>query len=87
MRRTERAAATITDSLLARPLLCELLRGIATILERNIPLDFTRDFKQRSWADRERLAELVRAEFRALSRDMVVRQLVGALVLAEPADH
>ncbi len=67
--RAERAVATITGSLLARPLLCELLSGIATILERNIPLDFTRDFKRRSWAHRERLGELVRAEFPSLRRD------------------
>ena len=67
--RARRAAATITDSLLARPLLCELLSGIATILERNIPLDFTRDFKRRSWTHRQRLAELVRAQFGVLSRD------------------
>jgi AcrR family transcriptional regulator len=131
--RPQRAVAAITGSLLARPLLCELLSGIATILERNIPLGFARDFKQRSWSHRERLGDLMRAEFPALRRDdawdfagsvvftlaglwpytrpnevvvtvlreagmplasesvgttlrdMLTRQLIGALVLAEPA--
>jgi AcrR family transcriptional regulator len=130
--RPRQAAGTITDTLLARPLLCELLSAIATILERNIPLDFTREFKRQSWAKRERLAELMRAQFPALRRadawdfagsvvftlaglwpytrptdavatvlaeagmppalesigtilrDMLVRQLVGTLALAEP---
>jgi len=68
-RRARQAAGTITGTLLARPLLCELLSGIATILERNIPLDFTREFKRQSWAKRERLGELMRAEFPVLSRD------------------
>jgi AcrR family transcriptional regulator len=130
--RPERVAATITDTLLERPLLCELLSGIATILERNIPLEFTREFKRQSWANRRRLGELVRTELPALGhdrawefagsvtftlaglwpytrpteavatvlaeagmpsaaesigttlRDMVARQLVGTLALAEP---
>jgi AcrR family transcriptional regulator len=67
--RPRQAVAAITGTLLARPLLCELLSAIATILERNIPLDFTREFKRQSWANRERLGELVRAQFPALSRD------------------
>jgi AcrR family transcriptional regulator len=67
--RPRQAVATITGTLLARPLLCELLSAIATILERNIPLDFTREFKRQSWANRERLGELARAEFPSLTRD------------------
>jgi AcrR family transcriptional regulator len=67
--RARQAADAIAGTLLARPLLCELLSGIATILERNIPLDFTREFKRQSWAKRERLGELVRAEFPALRRE------------------
>jgi AcrR family transcriptional regulator len=67
--RPRQAADAIARTLLARPLLCELLSAIATILERNIPLDFTREFKRQSWANRERLGELVRSEFPALGRD------------------
>jgi AcrR family transcriptional regulator len=67
--RPRQAADAMAGTLLARPLLCELLSGIATILERNIPLDFTREFKRQSWAKRERLGKLMRAEFPALRRD------------------
>jgi AcrR family transcriptional regulator len=91
--RPRQAAGTITGTLLARPLLCELLSGIATILERNIPLDFTREFKRQSWANRERLGELTRAEFPALSRDdawdfagAVVFTLAGLWPYARPTD-
>jgi AcrR family transcriptional regulator len=64
-----RVVTAITDTLLARPLLCELLSAIATILERNIPLDFTREFKRQSWAHRERLGGLVREQFPSLRRE------------------
>jgi AcrR family transcriptional regulator len=91
--RPRQAAGVIAATLLARPLLCELLSGIATILERNIPLDFTREFKQRSWANRERLGELLRAEFPALRRDdawdcagAVVFTLAGLWPYTRPTD-
>jgi AcrR family transcriptional regulator len=91
--RPRQAVAAITDSLLARPLLCELLSGIATILERNLPLDFAREFKHQSWANRERLAELLRAEFPSLRRDdawdfagTVVFTLAGLWPYARPTD-
>jgi hypothetical protein len=91
--RPQRAVTTITDTLLARPLLCELLSTIATILERNIPLDFTREFKRQSWANRERLGELVRAQFPSLSRDdgwdfagAVVFTLAGLWPYVRPTD-
>jgi AcrR family transcriptional regulator len=91
--RPRRAAHAIAGTLLARPLLCELLSAIATILERNIPLDFTRSFKRQSWANRKRLGELVRAEFPALSRDdawdfagTVIFALAGVWPYTRPTD-
>jgi AcrR family transcriptional regulator len=91
--RPRQAADAIAGTLLTRPLLCELLSGIATILERNIPLDFTREFKRQSWANRERLGALVRAEFPALRRDdawdfagAVVFTLAGLWPYTRPTD-
>jgi AcrR family transcriptional regulator len=43
-----RVATTIADSLVARPLLCELLGSMAGVLERNITAGFARDFKARA---------------------------------------
>ncbi|MGW7545517.1 TetR family transcriptional regulator [Streptomyces sp. NPDC054770] len=65
--RPRRVAAVLAGTLLARPLLCELMSGIATILERNIPVEFAREFKRQTYANRRRLADLVRAEFPAFS--------------------
>jgi AcrR family transcriptional regulator len=88
-----RAVTTITDTLLARPLLCEVLSAIATILERNIPLDFTREFKRQSWANRERLGDLVREQFPSLGREdgwdfagTVVFTLAGLWPSTRPTD-
>jgi AcrR family transcriptional regulator len=43
-----RVATTIADSLVARPLMCELIGSMAGELERNISADFARDFKARA---------------------------------------
>ena len=43
-----RVATTVADSLVARPLLCELLGSMAGVLERNISAAFARDFKARA---------------------------------------
>ncbi len=54
-------ATTIARSLLRRRLMCELISGMAAVLERNIPVDFARVFKRRATAHTARLADLVRA--------------------------
>ena len=57
----EEVATAIATSLLRRRLLCELISGMAGVLERNIPVDFARVFKRRAHAHTARLAEIVRA--------------------------
>jgi AcrR family transcriptional regulator len=52
-------ATAIADTLAARPLLCELISVMAGVLERNIQIDFTRDFKRRAAENTDRLATLV----------------------------
>jgi AcrR family transcriptional regulator len=43
-----RVARAVADSLVDRQLFCELLGSMAGVLERNISLDFARDFKARA---------------------------------------
>ncbi|MEV4756042.1 TetR family transcriptional regulator [Micromonospora sp. NPDC049559] len=64
-----RTASVIADSLVRRPLLCELVSAMASILERNISVEFARTFKRRAAANSDRLAGLVRAELPRLSAD------------------
>jgi AcrR family transcriptional regulator len=54
-----RVATTIADSLVARPLLCELIGSMAGELERNISAEFARDFKARATARTLALSGLV----------------------------
>ncbi|MFJ6672036.1 TetR family transcriptional regulator [Actinosynnema sp. NPDC091369] len=57
----EAVARAVAATLLRRPLLCELISGMAGVLERNIPVDFARVFKRRANEHKARLADLVRA--------------------------
>jgi AcrR family transcriptional regulator len=52
-------AAHIADSLAERPLLCDLISVMAGVLERNIRIEFARDFKRRAAENTDRFAALV----------------------------
>ena len=54
-----RVATIIADSLVARPLLCELIGSMAGELERNISTGFAKDFKARATERTMALSELV----------------------------
>lgn len=58
--RPRRAAAALAESLVARPLLCELFSVQAGVLERKIGVEFARDVKRRNYGHHEHLAELLR---------------------------
>ncbi|HEY0638659.1 MAG TPA: TetR family transcriptional regulator [Pseudonocardiaceae bacterium] len=73
-------ATTVARSLLARPLLCELLSAMPTTLEHNITLAYARDFKARAAAHSARLRDLVLAELPQLGRDGAAR-FAGAVVV------
>ena len=57
-----RIATTIAETLAARRLMCELLGAMAGVLERNISVEFARDFKLRAMANITALSELVGAQ-------------------------
>ncbi|MFJ6394074.1 TetR/AcrR family transcriptional regulator [Streptomyces sp. NPDC091972] len=76
---TERAlAAGVADTLAQRPVLCDLISVMAGVLERNIDLDFARDFKQRAATNTDRLADLTAATLPALSA-AAAHQFAGAV--------
>ena len=62
-----RVATTIAETLAGRRLMCELLGAMAGVLERNISVDFARDFKLRAMANIAALSELVGAQLPWLS--------------------
>jgi len=79
--REERLADVLVDSLLARRLLCELISAMASVLERNISLDFARTFKRGAAANTQRLADLVSAQIPELSAAGAAHFAGGVLVL------
>jgi AcrR family transcriptional regulator len=58
--RARRVAAVLAESLIERPLLCELFSVQVAVLERKISLDYARDFKRRVFSHHDRLAAVLR---------------------------
>lgn len=86
-------ATTIATSLIRRRLMCELISGMAGVLERNIPVAFARVFKARATAHTGRLANLVRARVPVLDEAAALHFARSVLVMtaglwphANPAD-
>lgn len=76
----EEVATAIATSLLRRRLLCELVSGMAGVLERNITVDFARVFKRRAHAHTARLADIVRAGVPVLD-EAASRHFAGAVLV------
>ncbi|MBB5805725.1 AcrR family transcriptional regulator [Saccharothrix ecbatanensis] len=86
-------ATTIATSLHRRRLMCELICGMAGVLERNISVDFARVFKRRATSHTDRLADLVRARVPVLDEPAARHFAKAVLVMtaglwphANPAD-
>ena len=56
----EAVARVVAATLSRRPLLCELISGMAGVLERNIPVDFARVVKVKPGEDQAALMEFFR---------------------------
>lgn len=80
-----RVATVIADSVLARPLLGELLGSMASVLERNISHDFARDFKARAMARIAALADLVGRHLPWLPTEFTAFFAEGSLMLTAGA--
>ena len=80
-----RVARVIADSVVARPLLCELLGSMASVLERNISHEFARDFKARAMQRIAALAQLVGRHVPWLPPEFTAFFAEGALTLTAGA--
>lgn len=80
-----RVAGVISDSVVTRPLLGELLGSMASVLERNISHGFARDFKARATGRIAALAELVHRHLPWLPEEFAVFFAEGSLMLTAGA--
>jgi len=78
--RYERVAASLTASLVADPLVCELISVSASVLERNVSLDMARRYKLASIANTDRMAAQLRSALPKLSGDGAWRAAAGTLL-------
>lgn len=88
-----RVAATIADTLHERRLMCELLGAMAGVLERNISVEFARDFKLRAVQTTTALSALVgrhlpwlAEEFVAFFGEAVLTLAAGMYPFSVPTD-
>jgi len=77
-------ADRLTESLAERPLLCELLSSLASVLEHNISLEYARNFKARAAENAVRLREWLRANLPNLEK-ATAHYLAGAVTLVAGA--
>jgi AcrR family transcriptional regulator len=78
--RYERVAASLTASLVADPLVCELISVSASVLERNISPEVARRHKLASVANIDRMAAQLRSSLPELSADGAWRAAAGILL-------
>jgi AcrR family transcriptional regulator len=76
-----RVATTVADSLVAKPLLCELIGSMAGVLERNISGEFAKDFKARATERTLALSALVARQLPWLPQGFTDLFAEGALML------
>lgn len=80
-----RVATVVADSVVARPLLGELLGSMASVLERNISHEFARDFKARAMSRIAALADLVGRHLPWLPVEFIAFFAEGSLMLTAGA--
>lgn len=80
-----RVATVVADSVMARPLLGELLGSMASVLERNISHRFARDFKARAMGRIAALATLVHRHLPWLPEEFTAFFAEGSLMLTAGA--
>lgn len=77
-----RVADIIAETLAQRQLMCELLGAMAGVLERNISVEFARDFKVRAMGNVAALCDLIGRQLPWLPAEFVGFIGEGALTLA-----
>lgn len=79
--RADRLAAALTDSLAARPVLCDLVSAQAAVLERNVSAQVAADYKHAAIANVTVLAGLVRAHLPELGEQDEMRFAAAAVMV------
>jgi len=80
-RRAEQLATAIAQSLVERPVLCDLISAQAAVLEHNVSVEAVTRYKLAAITDAEALAELFRDALPELSHDDAWRYGVGAWLM------
>jgi len=80
-RRAEQLASALTQSLVGRPMLCDLMSAQAGVLERNVSVDAVTRYKLAALDDGEAFVALVHDALPELSRDDAWRYMVGVWVM------
>lgn len=76
-----RVATLIAETLVKRHLLCDLMSAMAGVLERNISVQFARDFKARSAENLDALADLIARQLPWIDPAFTALFAEGALAL------
>jgi len=80
-RRAEQLATAISDSLVQRPVLCDLMSTQAAVLEHNVSVEAVTRHKAAGLDDAETLTRLVRDALPELSQDDAWRYAIGAWLM------
>ena len=80
-RRAGQLAATISESLAARPVLCDLMSAQAAVLEHNVSVETVTRYKLAGMADADAFGGVVRSALPELSADDAWRYTIGAWVM------
>lgn len=80
-RRAEQLATAISESLVERPVLCDLMSTQAAVLERNVSAEAIATYKLAALGDAEAFAGLVLDALPELSQDDAWRYSIGAWVM------
>jgi AcrR family transcriptional regulator len=78
--RCRRLAASLTDSLVERPVLCDLISAQAAVLERNVSVDVALRHKRAALGNIRRLTTLVRSAVPELAEPQAVKFAAATLL-------
>jgi hypothetical protein len=80
-RRAEQLATALCESLVQRPVLCDLMSTQAAVLEHNVSVEAIMKYKVAALADAEALTGLIRDALPELSHDHAWRYAVGTWLM------
>ncbi|MCX4911306.1 TetR/AcrR family transcriptional regulator [Streptomyces sp. NBC_00878] len=79
--RADRLAATVTDALAERPVLCDLISAQGSVLERNVSTEVATEYKRSSIGTVFAMAQQVRTHVPELDEQDALRFVGGVLIV------